>query len=848
MPPTTRTPPKKGKKKRRSVKKRTWFTATRAQWLNRCIVGAAFLVMVASITKFSHRDPIIEVLESEIDTQLSSREIRAAFDFDTVDLAPTQRAQEEAVAKVPDYYRVNEQRVASQIKALRAQIAWLKDQRPAVRALVAETLAGARPEENAGDLVAKAVHEYARGLLEDPEARLAFDAYALALWLMPDKTSLPQAPRLPADTAAAGSPSPPGDTGAPAPPPAANPAEASPAVPAPEPIAPESLTFHTSDRLAKLAEDGLAGVLRRGIRLANLLPGDSAKLVALLRDTPAADGQLSTEMPYADIMDTAAAEDYLEAEVATLAKNLAGVQEWGALSDAAAPVARAFITDTLRYDTAYTDSARERARQAVEPVMKKILASEKIQDGGSRWTSQSRTDARVYLDLLRGDTHPLAQFVSALLAHAILVALALAGLHRSIQLLGDESAPDPTTLFQLALLLIGGLLVISRVSYYFEPTGFMVPVAACGILYAILANVSLAALVGMITAALVSAQYGYDWRLLMVGTVMSLAGVFSIFRVRRRSDMASASIAATLAGGLAILAVILAMDKLVDEASLRRMFLIGLNGGICLLAVPAVLSPLERLFGITTDIQLLEYSDFNNELLGQLAIEAPGTSAHSRMLGDLAEAAADAIGANGLLARVCALYHDIGKMRRSEYFSENQTGYNIHDDLSPRMSARAIAAHVIQGAELAREYHLPKPIIDGILEHHGTCLIGYFYQQAVSQQKHGDVSEDDFRYPGPRPQRPETAILMICDAVESGVRSIKNPTEERVRDFVDKIVAARSADRQFDDCDLTLKQLNTIAEVVAQRILSNLHTRVAYPSMREEKKMDNVIPMSGKME
>jgi putative nucleotidyltransferase with HDIG domain len=155
------------------------------------------------------------------------------------------------------------------------------------------------------------------------------------------------------------------------------------------------------------------------------------------------------------------------------------------------------------------------------------------------------------------------------------------------------------------------------------------------------------------------------------------------------------------------------------------------------------------------------------------------------------------------MARVCAYYHDIGKMRRSEYFCENQQGYNIHDELSPRLSARAIAAHVIQGAEMAREHHLPQPIIDGILEHHGTCLIGYFYQQAQKQQKHGDVKEDDFRYPGPKPQRPETAILMICDAVESGVRSIKNPNEERVREFVDKIIAARNADRQFDDCNLT---------------------------------------------
>jgi len=434
------------------------------------------------------------------------------------------------------------------------------------------------------------------------------------------------------------------------------------------------------------------------------------------------------------------------------------------------------------------------------------------------------------------------------LAHAILVALSMACLYRSIMLFRGQRTAEPRTLFQLALILICGLLILSRVSFYFEPTGFLVPVAACGILYAILVNVGLAAVVSIIAAMLVSVQYGYDWRLLTVGTAMSMAGVFSIFRVRRRSDMAAASITATAVGGIMMVAVVLATDTLFAGSTARAIFLIGLNGGICLLAVPAVLSPLERLSGITTDIQLLEYSDFNNELLGRLAVEAPGTAAHSRMLGDLAEAAADAIGANGLLARVSALYHDIGKMRRSEYFSENQTGHNVHDELSPRMSARAIAAHVIQGAELAREYHLPKPIIDGILEHHGTCLIGYFYQQAQKNQKHDDVREEDFRYPGPKPQRPETAILMICDAVESGVRSIKNPTEERVRDFVDKIVAARSADRQFDDCNLTLKQLDTIADVVAQRIVSSLHTRVAYPSMSVEDKVDNIVPMTGNAE
>ena len=812
--------------------------AARTRWINGAVTAAAFICIVAAVTRYSHRDPMIEVLENEIDTQLSSREIRAAFDFETVDLEPTQRAQEEAMAKVPDYYRVDESRVNAQIRALRDQIDALKKQRPLVEALVTEALTSPEAAQNPEDAVTKAVHQFARTLQSDPDSKFLMDEHALAQWLMPDKDSLPRpvAPKPVVDDSAESAD-------------AANEvADLREETSAPEAALPLVLTFHHGDVLGKLAEEGLNAVLRSGVRPENLQRNEGEKAIAVLRDTPTEEGRTTSETRFEDIIDPAGAREYLETCLSELSKNMAGGTEWGALSDATLPLAAAFITDTLQFDGTYTEGARERVRATVEPVKKKILASEKIQDGGSRWTAQSRSDAKVYLDLIRGDVHPLAQFVTSVLSNVILVALALACLYRSIVLFRGESNASETTLFQLALLLICGLLILSRIAYYFEPTGFMVPVAACGILYAILANVGLAVMLSFVAAALVSAQYSYDWRLMVVGAAMSLAGAFSIVRVRRRSDMASASIAATIVGVFAMIAVILAMDKVADENTFRRLVLIGLNGSICLLAVPAVLSPLERLFGITTDIQLLEYSDFNNELLAQLAVEAPGTSAHSRMLGDLAEAAADAIGANGLLARVCALYHDIGKMRRSEYFSENQNGYNIHDELSPRMSARAIAAHVIQGAELAREYHLPKPIIDGIFEHHGTCLIGYFYQQALKQQKHGDVLEDDFRYPGPKPQRPETAILMICDAVESGVRSIKNPNEERVRDFVDKIVAARSADRQFDDCNLTLKQLDTIAEVVAQRILSNLHTRVAYPSMREEKKVDNVIPMAGKME
>jgi len=381
-----------------------------------------------------------------------------------------------------------------------------------------------------------------------------------------------------------------------------------------------------------------------------------------------------------------------------------------------------------------------------------------------------------------------------------------------------------------------------------EPNGLLVPVVASAVLLTILTNARTTSVACVIISVLLSVQYGQDWRLLIVSGAMAFTGIVSIYTVRKRGDINRAAIRATAIGWLALMAATLSSETLMNWPMVQNLFqdllLITLNGFMCMLLVPGLLSPMERLFGITTDIQLLEYSDLNNELLSRLAIEVPATYAHSLMMGQMAEAACDAVGANGLMARVCAYYHDIGKLRRPEYFSENQTGYNIHDDLSPRLSARAIASHVMEGAEMARECHLPQPIIRGILEHHGTLLIGFFYQQALDQQKHGDVREEDFRYPGPKPQSRETAILMICDAVESGVRSIKNPNEERIREFIDKMIQTRSEDRQFDDCELTLKQLDTIGEVLTRIIMTVHHTRVSYPERPAREEADNVIRMN----
>ncbi len=250
--------------------------------------------------------------------------------------------------------------------------------------------------------------------------------------------------------------------------------------------------------------------------------------------------------------------------------------------------------------------------------------------------------------------------------------------------------------------------------------------------------------------------------------------------------------------------------------------------------VEGILPGIERLFGVTTAMTLLEWCDPNKPLLRMLAAESPGTYNHSLLVGTLADAAAEAIGANGLLARAGAYYHDIGKINKAEYFVENQAlGVgNRHDRLSPAMSHLIIIGHVKDGVEMAREYHLPPPLRAFIPEHHGTCVVEYFYHAASRARKPGDpeVSDEQFRYPGPKPQSRETAIVMICDGVEGAVRAMTEPTPNRIEDTVERLIQKRMMDGQFDECDLTFRELQVIRNTLVKTLCSIYHARITYPA------------------
>jgi len=246
---------------------------------------------------------------------------------------------------------------------------------------------------------------------------------------------------------------------------------------------------------------------------------------------------------------------------------------------------------------------------------------------------------------------------------------------------------------------------------------------------------------------------------------------------------------------------------------------------------------IERSFKITTNLTLLELLDFNNKALSNLAMKAPGTFKHSIDVGNLAMAAAEAVGANSLLARVGAYYHDIGKAEKPEYFIENQLrGANKHEKLSPRLSATVILAHVKDGIKLANEYKLPSIVADFIPMHHGKTRVEYFYQQALERAKETDseINEADFRYPGPRPNTKETGILMIAEAVEAASRSVKSPNPQRIETLMDSIIESRVKSGELINCPLTFRDLETIKSAMMPVLTGSLHERIEYPGQRKK--------------
>ena len=363
-------------------------------------------------------------------------------------------------------------------------------------------------------------------------------------------------------------------------------------------------------------------------------------------------------------------------------------------------------------------------------------------------------------------------------------------------------------------------------------TYYAIPFAAGSIMTSLVAGMGPALLFAAVHAIGAGVLMGQSFPFVLFALIGSLAGIFGLGKLRARSVLLAM-------GGLVAAANLVSISAIAFLGAETRGWnfagdaLGGLAGGWFVAMLIGLLLPVfEHLFHVTTDIRLLELSNQNLPLLRTLALEAPGTYQHSLMLGHLAEAAAEAIGADALLARVAGYYHDIGKTKMPDYYIENQPkGYNRHDRLEPSMSALVIAAHVKEGADLAKKARLPDPIVAAIREHHGTKLIRYFYQKALTKAppEQGPVRENEYRHSGPKPTSRVNGILMICDAVEAASRTLTEPTPAKIRAMIQTIVDDCLRDGQFDECDLTMRDLAVIVDTLERSVSTMYHHRIDYP-------------------
>lgn len=346
---------------------------------------------------------------------------------------------------------------------------------------------------------------------------------------------------------------------------------------------------------------------------------------------------------------------------------------------------------------------------------------------------------------------------------------------------------------------------------------------------------------GFLTALMVSlfsaVMFGNRLELMVMSFLASCVAIFICRNIRKRSRVVTAGVV----GGLCI-AIFTLLFNWADGLPMGTIFrqvsaasITGLLEGVVILGVLPIL---EGLFKRTTDITLLELSDYNHPILRRLQFEAPGTWHHSLMVANLAENACNTIKVNALLARVSCMFHDIGKLVKPEYFTENQLdGRNPHDQKTPSFSALIIKSHVKEGVDLGLTYKLPRPIIDVIRQHHGTNLIRYFYHKAVQQAETDPgkmtVLESTYRYDGPKPQFKESAVILLADSIEAASRSLPKVTPQNIEELVDRIFKTNLDDRQLDECSITMSELAKIKESFIFTLLNSLHSRIAYPGPKD---------------
>ena len=512
------------------------------------------------------------------------------------------------------------------------------------------------------------------------------------------------------------------------------------------------------------------------------------------------------------------------------------------------------IEPTVRFNDDETREREELAMEQVPPVLIQIRQGHKIIRAGDPVAAQSL----MILQKLRNQeqsTHAADEFVGLLLLALFFVF----ALWRYLWSYHEKPEEVPGR-FMLAALILVGHLGIAKIhallAEFFSQSltiqvlqdalnlYWIIPVSFGSVVLVLLAGGQLAILYSLPASVFIGLMTG-EMAMGVFAIVSSLAAVYALRHYRERSALGRAAV---LVGSVNVLA---ALGLQLHTGSFQwgvfgvRTSLALLSGIISAMLASLLLPVLENLFEMTTDIRLLELSNLNSPILRRLAMEAPGTYHHSLNVGVLAEAGAEAIGANPLLARVGAYYHDIGKLNKPEYYVENQIYIaNKHEGLSPSMSSLILASHVKDGRQMAKEIRLAPEVAALIPQHHGTKLMSFFYQKAkqAARSSQTEVNEEEFRYPGPKPQTREAAILMLADQVEAASRTLQDPNPGQVRGLIRRLIQGTIQDRQFDECDITTRDLDRITRSFERVISGMVHHRVDYPGFDFNKRVEHEQP------
>lgn len=525
-----------------------------------------------------------------------------------------------------------------------------------------------------------------------------------------------------------------------------------------------------------------------------------------------------------------------------------GLEQIRSLSDreieafnlAAAPL----IQPSVAFDAAATEKARQTIEASVQPVTVSLKRGQKIVGEGDIITPEILAKISAIQNYSQSSRRVNRFFGLLLLISALFWVAWKFIQHRGIVPRLALSEEKTFALFGFIVLVQTALMaVFFRLAEYTaarndraplnDPAlwSFAIPFAFGALLMTLLADRRTAIFTGLFNALIAGFIAPRGLEFTVFASIASSVAVYGIGRYRSRQTVTIAGALVGLASAFIAIALIAYTQQPFILNTVLLAVACGLGSGIATAAVTAVFLPIcESTFGIMTDVKLLELSNADLPALGQLAMRAPGTNQHSHAVGQLAEEACRAVGGNTLLVRIGALYHDIGKTAAPEHYVENQTGKNPHDRLRPAQSAKIIISHVTYGIKLGREMGLPQRIIDFIPQHHGTRTLHYFLKKAQAEaHDEAEVDENDFRYPGPKPQFKETAIMMIADSCEAAARSLTEPNPENIRFIVTKIIDAILSDDQLDECDLTLRELTQIREALIKSLVAIYHSRVDYP-------------------